>query len=431
MTSAAELEAQLAEVVLTQPAPRRYLVALSGGVDSTVLLHALVRILPVTATVVALHGNHQISSESSSWAAHCERQCKSLGVAFVCADLVLARQGNLEAAARDARYEFFAKFMRAGDLLLLGHHAQDQVETLFLRMFQGRGAISMRLQGALGPGQFLRPLLNLSRTDLVTYAEDINAAWIEDPANGDTRFDRNFLRHEVIPLLQQRWPRVAQALLRVISSTRAQDALLRHLISSFPDQVPLEELPADAASQLLWLRTYLSLRGHHELSDRALSEWLRQAQSAEQSMFELGDAGLLRSWRDRLYYAKQGQVKAFDAAFLALGETVTGGFGCLELVLCDASEVDAFVYNGPVEIVCRDQVKSASLTRSFGSVSLKVLFQQGDIPPWRRAQYPLIMQAGELLAVPGIASRKKSEGALPPAHSVVWCRGILHNSLHN
>ena len=427
MTATAEFEVQLAGVVYAQPVPKRYLVALSGGVDSTVLLHALMRILPAGATVVALHGNHQISSDSSSWAAHCETQCKNLGIEFVCVDLVLATHGNLEAAARDARYAFFANYMDEGDLLLLGHHAQDQVETLFLRMFQGRGVISMRQQGVLGPGQFLRPLLNLSRADLVTYAEAIKATWIEDPSNDDTRFDRNFLRHEVIPLLQKRWPRMVQALLRVISSTRAQDALLRHLLTSFPDQVPTDVLPADPASKLLWLRTYLSLRGHYELSDRALFEWLRQVQNAEQATFELGDAGLLRSWRGSLYYSKQRQLKAFDAVVLALGESVLGGFGCLELAQCNATEPDAFVYTGPVEVVCRDQIENVSLNRSFGSASLKALFQQGNIPPWRRAEYPLITQAGELLAIPGIASQAKPEAALAPAHSSVWCRGILRN----
>jgi len=107
MTVSVVLEAELAQVLAAQPVPQRYLVALSGGVDSTALLHALVGILPAGASVIALHGNHQISSESASWAKHCKAQCKSLGVEFVCADLVLAKQGNLEAAAREARYEFF------------------------------------------------------------------------------------------------------------------------------------------------------------------------------------------------------------------------------------------------------------------------------------------------------------------------------------
>jgi len=424
-------ETQLAQVVLAQPAPKRYLVALSGGVDSIALLHGLVRILPAQANVVALHGNHQISRESSTWAAHCAAQCQSLAVDFVCEELVLAPQGNLEAAAREARYAFFARHMQARDLLLLGHHAQDQLETLFLRLFQGRGLISMRQQGALGEGQFLRPLLNCSRSELVAYAQSIDASWIEDPSNADIRFDRNFLRHQIIPkfipMLQKRWPGVTQAILRVAANAQAQNTLLQNLIEPFADEVPLNQLPSDRASRLLWLRTYLALRGHHEISDRGLSEWLRQAECAEQSELVLGEVNFLRSWRGSLYYVKRQQQTAFSGTLLALGERVSGGFGSLELAPCDSALSDAFVYSGPVEIVCRNNLENLSLSRSFGSASLKMLFQQGNIPPWCREEYPLIMQSGELLAVPGIASRDKGQDTSAHAHSSVWCRGILRN----
>ena len=192
------------------------------------------------------------------------------------------------------------------------------------------------------------------------------------------------------------------------------------------------KLPDDLSSQQLWLRTYLAVRGHFELSDRALSEWLRQAQSAEQSELALDESGLLRSWRGGLYYSKQRQVDAFGGAMLALGETVSGGFGCLELVPCDSDAGDAFAYSGPVEIVYRGGLDdNVSLSRSFGSASLKTLFQQGNIPPWRRDNYPLIMRNGELLAVPGIASRAQAADVSVDAHSRVWCRGILHNSSIN
>ena len=427
MTASVFLEAQLAEALAAQPIPQRYLVALSGGVDSTVLLHALVASLPSSAPVIALHGNHQISTESASWVKHCEIQCARLGVDFVCADLVLAVHGNLEAASREARYKFFSNNMRAGDLLLMGHHAQDQVETAFLRMFQGRGLISMRQKGDFGLGQFIRPLLNLSRSDLVAYAQASNLTWIEDPSNGDTGFDRNFLRHQIVPMLQKRWPGITQALLRVTGQTNAQHALLQHLIEDLADEVPLNKLPDDSASQLLWLRIYLSVRGHFTMSDRALSEWLRQARSAEQSELTLNESGFLRSWRGGLYYSERTQVEAFDGALLALGESVSGCFGCLELVQCNSDEVDAFIYSGPVEIVFRGILNDVSLSRSFGSASLKTLFQQGNIPPWRRDEYPLIMSKGELLAVPGIASRVKVVDAHLDGHFRVWCRGIFRN----
>ena len=432
MTLSVVLEVELGRALAALPTPQRYLVALSGGVDSTALLHGLVGILPAGASIIALHGNHQISSESASWAKHCQVQCKSLGIELVCADLVLAKQGNLEAAARKARYEFFSHNMRAGDLLLLGHHAQDQVETAFLRLFQGRGLISMRQQGTLGKGQFLRPLLNLSRADLVAYARANNLTWIEDPSNGDVGYDRNFLRHQVVPMLQKRWPGMTQALLRVTAQSNAQQSLLQHLLEEFTDEVPLSKLPDDLNDQQLWLRTYLALRGHFELSDRALSEWLRQAQSAEQSELALDESGLLRSWRGALYYLKQHQTVAFAGATLALGESVSGGFGRLELVPCDSGAGDAFAYCGPVDIVCRGGLNDkVALNQSFGSASLKTLFQQGNIPPWRRDDYPLILRNGELIAVPGIASRAHAEEGSGDAQSRVWCRGILLSSFIN
>ena len=414
------LEARLAQVLFARAAPKRYLVALSGGVDSTVLLHALVRIVPPDTKVIALHGNHRLQNESATWLQHCAAMCANLGVEFVSAELTVATAGNLEAAARKARYEFFANYIQAGDLLLLGHHAQDQVETVLLRIFQGRGLISMRQSGVLGAGEFMRPLLKLSRAELVDYAQGVEASWVEDPSNGDLRFDRNFLRGQVVPLLQKRWPSMTQALLRLTNTSNAQNLLLEHLLRRAADKVALDTLPEDDNVKLLWLRNYVSVRGHYDVTDRSLSEWVRQAYSSGHSELVLGGHSMLRSWRRTLYYGKQEQPGPITGS-LAIGESLSTGSGELQLLECDAQAADGFIYEGPVEVVSRCKFEGISLSRSFGSASLKTLFQQSNIPPWSRDHYPLIMRDGELLAIPGIASRKKTKST----HSSVWCRGVL------
>ncbi len=193
------------------PAGSGWLLAYSGGLDSSVLLHA--------ASVVAhqrgiglraLHINHQLSEHAQRWQMHCEQQCAQLGVEClsVVVDVVNVGEG-LEAAARAARYAVFSEQLRDQEQLLLAHHLDDQAETLLLRLMRGAGPAglgAMQATRALAAGTLNRPLLALARASLETYAAQHTLSWVEDESNASLNFDRNFLRHQIMPQLQQRWP---------------------------------------------------------------------------------------------------------------------------------------------------------------------------------------------------------------------------------
>ena len=204
-----QLQVQLQELIPTSAPGQKFSVALSGGADSTALLVAASRVLGAP-NVRALHANHGLQSTSLEWTKHCQCLCEQLGVELVVGQLELAK-GNVEAVARRARYDFFAGQLKPNETLLLGHHSQDQLETVFMRMIQGRSLRPMRVSGRLGKGVFLRPLLVFTRQQMLDYLNQQKIAWIEDPSNRDETLMRNFLRHRILPLLLSRWPSLAQA----------------------------------------------------------------------------------------------------------------------------------------------------------------------------------------------------------------------------
>ncbi len=194
------------------PRAPRYLVAFSGGLDSTVLLHAMIGEAHRRRTrLKAVHINHNLQSESASWAQHCEAFCRTRGISFtgISIDINFPLGASLEAAARGSRYETLRDMMRPGDVLLTAHHQDDQLETFLLMALRGSGPAglaAMPHDTAFGAGRLLRPLLDVPRASLEAYAAQHALQWLTDPSNADTRFDRNYLRHEIVPRLRARWP---------------------------------------------------------------------------------------------------------------------------------------------------------------------------------------------------------------------------------
>ena len=199
--------------------PRAFVVALSGGTDSSVLLHALTQLRDSLATPVkAIHVNHNLQSDAPRWAEDCKEICERWNVPFeslkVAVDL---GRDSLEAAAREARYAGLASALEPGEILLTAHHRSDQAETLLLRLLRGTGVHGLkgipRIR-PLGKGHVARPLLNLSKSDILSYADAFKLKSCQDPSNADTTLDRNYLRHTVLPLLESRWPGYEQTLTR-------------------------------------------------------------------------------------------------------------------------------------------------------------------------------------------------------------------------
>ena len=208
------------------------LVGYSGGVDSSVLLHALVASVK-SKHITAIHINHGLSKNADLWEIHARRFCEDLGVDFVGTSVSVDSDGSgLENAARTARYEVYESLLQEAGILLLGHHMDDQVETMLYRLMRGAGHKGMSgipLKRSLGQGYLVRPLLQVGRKDLEIYANDFDIEYIEDESNLKEDFDRNYLRKTIIPSIENRWPSYRKRFIEMARISDESDTLLESL----------------------------------------------------------------------------------------------------------------------------------------------------------------------------------------------------------
>lgn len=201
---------------------KAYLLAFSGGLDSHVLLHACSQLRTEwpDLNVRAIHIEHGLQAISAQWVQHCQTVCAALTIPLQVEylNLTIAAGQSLEAVAREARYAAFAQHLQAGEMLLTAHHQNDQAETLLLHVMRGSGVDGLAAMPMIRPfaqGHLARLLLPFTRADLQQYAAYYQLAYIDDPSNADNRFERNFIRNQVMPLLKQRWVSSEQTQVRV------------------------------------------------------------------------------------------------------------------------------------------------------------------------------------------------------------------------
>jgi tRNA(Ile)-lysidine synthase len=238
-----DLFSRLAQSLIGQfPAGSRLLVGYSGGVDSTLLLYLLASVSDEQGwQIECAHVHHGLSPNADAWADACAAQCSALALPFSLLKVSIPANPScgIECAARDARYATLHAHASEGafDLLLTGHHADDQAETLLHNMVRGAGLLGLAGMPARRPGDALRvasarPLLAVSRNVLETCARERGLSWIEDESNSDTRFARNYLRREVMPRLSARWPRTAETMAGLARRLAEAQSLLDELASA-------------------------------------------------------------------------------------------------------------------------------------------------------------------------------------------------------
>ena len=226
------LPARVAAFLATRTMPGENIcVGLSGGCDSVVLLHVLA-VLGPRGNLRAVHVHHGLSENADCWAAFCADYCRDLGIDLLVERVEVDRHSGLglEAAAREARYRVFSG--SAGELLLLGHHQGDQAETLLFNLLRGAGvagAAGIPVERRRQQLRILRPLLDVSRDAIETYARDHQLAWVDDESNRDTGLSRNFLRHRVLTVLGARFPAAERNLAQAAGHFAEADVLLGEL----------------------------------------------------------------------------------------------------------------------------------------------------------------------------------------------------------
>jgi tRNA(Ile)-lysidine synthase len=212
------LQRRLAALLPSYP-NLRLCVALSGGVDSVVLLAALAARTRKRTGLRAVHVHHGLHANADRWSAHCAALAKRLEVPLTVLRVKVARTrgASVEAAARDARYEAFAGALEPGEVLLTAHHEDDQLETVFLQLMRGAGVAGLAAMPEVTPfarGTLARPLLTRSRAELEAWAKANDLTWVDDDTNADEKFDRNYLRRQILPLIRARWPSAARSVSR-------------------------------------------------------------------------------------------------------------------------------------------------------------------------------------------------------------------------
>ena len=413
--------AQLLDQLAQLPPAQRYWVAYSGGCDSTVLLHAMASLRQQRPLELhALHINHNLHAASPDWATHCRRVCESLAVPLteIDVDARAAKGESPEAAARAARYRIFTEVLRNGDGLLLAHHRDDQAETLLLQLLRGsgpRGLAAMPKHRPQGAGWLGRPLLDFSRQYLCRYAQAEQLQWIDDPSNFDTDFDRNFLRQEVMPQLQQRWPAALTTLARS-AEHQAEAAELLHQLAqadwqltagSQANTLRIESLlRLSSERQRNVLRYWIDSINNVPLPDRQrllriLTEVIPAAADAEPCVRWPG--GQVRRYAGLLYVLAADPVSMASPLHWDLSE---------RLELGDSRVLQASAVSG--EGLRTDLDKLGTITVRFrqgGEVcrpvgrghqhSLKNLLQEWGVPPWERNRVPLLCVNQDIAAVVG------------------------------
>jgi tRNA(Ile)-lysidine synthase len=392
------------------------LLGLSGGLDSSVLLHVLAGLrAELGFGLRAVHVHHGLSPNADAWSAHCQRLCAAHGVPLAVERVsVMASGEGLEAAARHARYAAFAR--HPGVALVLAHHLDDQVETFFLRLLRGSGPGG--LAGMAEASHYLgmrvwRPLLDVTRADIEAYARRAGIAGVDDESNRDTRLTRNFLRQTWLAGLAERFPAYRRQVARAMAHARELDDMARAVAEAdaaclddpgHPQVADLRALGAARAMNLL--RHWLARHAGATPDSRQLAELWRQADAARpdaEMLWRLGDHEV-RRYRGRLYCrARRATVEAAPLAWRGETRLDWAGLGYLEFQAGQTGGLAASRVAGHAcDIVGRAGGEHFRPRANRPGKTLKKWFQELDVPPWRRAETPMLRVDGRLAWVAGL-----------------------------
>ena len=392
-------------------------IAFSGGLDSTALLHSAIA-AHGPENVIAFHVNHGLQKLADKWLMHCARVASEFGVDF---DFRLLELGaseksnsNIEARAREARYEALREMCQSHGVtnLLLGHHQDDQAETVILQLIRGSGLAGLAAMPIVrddksSPIRLWRPFLEITRSEIEAYANEHQLEWIEDPTNADERFTRNAVRKRVIPLLEKIQPQVTKNL----SRTAAHLAQAKILLDELAD-IDLNGMSVDGGikvSHLMRLR-----QDNLPRASNALRRWLQLNQLIMPS-----EERLAAWWRDldevdgksqvKLEWLHDGyRLRLWRGVLSVTQEQVSKGAWIFREINSESNEpglpLRIFLEAKTEQTINERERLGGEKMRIHAKRprrSLKNLFQEFDIPPWQR-DAPILFIGNDVLAVAGI-----------------------------
>ena len=412
-------------------------IAYSGGVDSQVLLHALSSLKknpsPITNVITVCHVNHGLSTNANDWQMFAEQQCQQVNLPLkICqVNIRLQAQQSLEALARDARYQALQSVYNEPSIIITGHHSDDQAETFLLALKRGsglKGLSSMAIETKQAKDLLVRPLLNNSRAQIIAYAKEHNLTWVEDDSNSDTRFDRNFIRHDIMPLLEKRWPSIVNTINRSSEHCQEGQILLNELAAEDLTicQLDLKCLSVEALVKLSTARFNNLIRYFLECnhclmpSREQLAQLLQQLSAAgdKNPEVKVGEH-YFRRYKKALYLTDDfDDVSEWQISVDFLDDKksikLPNNLGQLKLIVGQHERSDARQPNVNIKHLALAPSKEQKVTLRFNhdnpkclpdyrnhSRSLKKVLQELDIPPWQRKRIPFLYYDNVFVAAVG------------------------------
>ncbi len=403
--SAADIRENLRLFFLQHPHVEHWVVAYSGGLDSSLLLKLCSEILP-SDRLSSLHINHQLQSGAEQWERFCSEYSAKCGVHFE--SLAVNCQSASEEDARRARYTAFEACLKPSQGLLLAHHLDDQAETVLFNLFRGSGVNGLSGIAAnrvVGEGELFRPLLDVTKSEIESAARELQIAWVDDPSNLDTSYTRNWIRNELSDLLSTQWPSWKSTLAN--TSARMRDASELHETLA---QMDLKHCQLAEGVLSLAALSHLTLARKKNL----IYHWLRFAgqivgsekQLESVSKVDLNAKGewrfkkvLLRAYDEKLYLTpsiETQQAVPFD--WELSDEVKSFAQGVLKVSRADIGLPPGMM----LTIRTRMPGESVFIESRGGHVSVKKLMNEHRIPPWLRESWPMVCSLGQVVAIPGI-----------------------------
>jgi tRNA(Ile)-lysidine synthase len=414
-----DLAAHVAALLKTAVKPgERIVLGLSGGVDSMVLLDTLARLRArMRFELGAVHVNHQLSPNAARWARFCVQACAQRGVPCRVAKVAVTKGASLERAAREARYEALSR--SRADWLVLAHNKDDQVETVLMQLLRGAGVkglggMPFAKEGA-GKARVLRPLLAVARAEIEVHAKRRKIAWIDDESNADTRFTRNWLRHEILPRIAERVPAYRETITRAARNLGEAAALCDELAHEDAREVRAGTLPVAVLQGLSrprarnLLRFMIAQRGWEMPDAERLGEALRQALEARADaklVVALGPCELRR--HDGLIHLmpSQGRLEPGEVIIWE-GESrvrLPHAGGVLTMARGRGTGLSAARLKAErVTVRARRGGERLQTDPRRPRRTVKNLLQEARIPPWQRERLPFIYCGDTLACIPGVA----------------------------
>lgn len=378
-------------------------VAVSGGLDSVVLLHFLKKNYGQVFRLQAIHVNHQLSLQADDFEQHCQKICQKLAVPLMTqrVNIFPKTSQNLEAKARRARYAIFEKILQESQLLFTAHHQDDQAETFLLRLLRGgglQGVSAMQKVSCFHQAFLVRPLLSFSRETILQYATNHQLCWIDDISNQNINFDRNYLRHYILPVLKKRWPSVLATMTRFSAHCYTQNRLLTILTEKDFNscqktayQQDCLDIPAivafnDVARQKNVLRFFIKKKQFIMPNEKILDQLLQ--------LFDAKPDKLVRIfWQKTEYWRYQDKLFLLPAQ-----KKRTATLTRKELAWCQQYLPQEIFHHMTIRF---RQGGEKYISHHNQKRTLKNLFNQLKIPPWLRDRIPLAYYNDRLIALIG------------------------------